>query len=118
MTAARDFLALPMFFCRKFKVLKLNLYGAIHFHSLKFYQIFGNESHPLSLRVPLLKIPSLKQQQMRVSAKDKLSSLNYILRRGITISSDVLDIWLWCLYQPINFQRQQLLLLSVLLHAE
>ena len=55
---------------------------------------------------------------MRESAKDKLSSLNYILRRGITISSDVLDIWLWCLYQPINFQRQQLLLLSVLLHAE
>ena len=67
---ARDFSALPMFFCRQFKVLKLNLKGAIYFHRLKFYQIFDSESQPLSLRVSLLKVPLLKQQQMQLSVKD------------------------------------------------
>ena len=59
-----------MFFCRQFKVLKLNLKGAIYFHRLKFYQTFDSESKPLSLRVSLPKVPLLKQQQMGTSVKD------------------------------------------------
>ena len=88
-TEARDFSALPMFFCRQFKVLKLNLKGAIYFHRLKFYQIFDSESQPLSLRVSLPKVPLLKQQQMRTSVKDIIKFHIWFL----SYAGGVLHLW-------------------------
>ena len=78
-----------MFFCRQFKVMKLNLKGAIYFHRLKFYQIFDSESQPLSLRVSLLKVPLLKQQQMRTSVKDIIKFHIWFL----SYAGGVLHLW-------------------------